>query len=316
MSEDKTDDKTTEKQTHEAETPDDGEAIWAEVTNSTAEGDTFDEELSPEPMDAAEAAPTDAEPDDTPPADEAAGEAEGEASKSTEPSGPFAGATDEQRAYLAKLERERKAAVERARAEQRRNRDLEQRLSKTSRPSEEDGPEASGDDDLDEIAEEYPEIAAPFVKTIREMRGQLEELRGDSQQRAQKDEAAEISAIESDHPDWEDAITTDAFQAWLDDDARTRADIQAYARNEDRIVDGKAVSQLIARFKKDTGFGAETPRERQTQPASARRRAQRDSAAGIRSGGPPASTSMPANGDPEAMWDAIAEREVKRLRGG
>lgn len=164
------------------------------------------------------------------------------------------------------------------------------------------------------LREEYPEVAAPILDELAELRSLVSRLEAPVSQFQQTQFEAAVSAqeqiLDAQHPGWLEMIVSDRerFDGWLQ--AQPKMFQDAYARNADGIVDGVEAAQVIGKFKADLGITAPSnPAPPSPPPANDRR--QRQIAAGRDAGrnGPAAATGIPDDFD--AAFEAFASRPAR-----
>lgn len=123
---------------------------------------------------------------------------------------------------------------------------------------------------LDQLREDYPDLAAPLLdelaRTQTQLDAQKEALAKQEQSKidAQTDKAAQahFDRIEAEHPDVNDLIETADWLNWLEDqDYATKQWIQTGSSND--------VNSVLYRFKADMGVEVQTPQERVLAKAKA-----------------------------------------------
>lgn len=263
-------------------------------------------------------------------------------SEASPPADPWQNAPPELRAaHEAEVKRLRAEAERAVRREQGRRRKEQEQGTKrppaetAARPSPPASKKPVGEF-LDEALTDYPEIREPLKQTLAPIEQKLDQLeRAEAARIAQakeREEAAEVARIKGQqelldqaHPDWEKDIVygkhARTFYDWINDPIRPRKFYDAvFKTNNERIVDAKAAIEVFDAFKKEIKLAQEPPASRgngggQRQELSARRAAQRDGARSPRSpGGPPLRSGIPAEGDPQAIWDQIASEDPEEAK--
>lgn len=175
-------------------------------------------------------------------------------------------------------------------------------------------------DEMKKIKEEYPEVMGPFEQAVRGLESQIQatrdQLRGLSSANDSRTAAEHDQAVRAAHPDYDDVVSSRAFQDWY---LGVPDYIQAAVeRNGKQIVDSTQVVNLLAQFKRDTGYGktkqpskpeGKDPDNQGHQPN--RRQHQLESASAPRGKG----TAVSREGeptDPEAIWKQIDAEEARR----
>lgn len=212
--------------------------------------------------------------------------------------------------------------------------DLKNRPSDTGKQRNETATEALG-----RLKSEYPEIAEMLDPVLENVRGDVTDLsnaekkRLETTQRDLQESQTELAgiananarAVETAHPGYKEflAENSDAFLAWVEDQPRAIREA-AYA-NAQYVANPAAAIEVINRFKatiqppadqgKQTGKEPDPgpEGETQTQQPNDRRRRQLDaSASPSRSARRPATSGVPEDGDPQAIWDAFEAQEEAR----
>lgn len=124
------------------------------------------------------------------------------------------------------------------------------------------------DDRLDEVRENYPDIAGPLLDALEKQKTEVRQTREAlaKQQRAEfeREQDVEIeehwSRIRSSHPDVDDLIVTNEWNDWLSDQTQT---VQRWV-NEGSSNDAVSV---LEKFKSDMGIGDPTPQEKVLEKA-------------------------------------------------
>lgn len=165
---------------------------------------------------------------------------------------------------------------------------------------------------LDETAREYPEVAAPLVAELKELKADRARETAERQAQLRADEqaladhaAAEAEVFLDEHPDGTASIkeNRDAFKAWIrDQPERVR---NAYQQNAKIIVDGKAAAMLVSRWKLELAkASAPPPKTKEQEQLDAKRQKQLQGAQSTKSGAAPRVTTTPGeNASPEDLWD-------------
>lgn len=186
-----------------------------------------------------------------------------------------------------------------------------------------------GDDPLEALTREYPELAAPLVDEIRQLRRTVTDLQGFRSDFAQREVAAQAtqqaSLLAERFPDLaqldpdRNGILLPAVQAefvaWLDTQPRYVKDV--VGRNAERIESVEDVSDILERFQSSRAGQTAAPKqaltERAQSVASRRERQLGDAAAPI---GRPAAGRQQAGppDDPAAAWAYFAKLEQERGR--
>jgi len=124
------------------------------------------------------------------------------------------------------------------------------------------------DSRLDEVRENYPDIAGPLLDALEKQKTEVQQTREALAERQrieiQKEQNLEIeehwSRIRSAHPDADDLIVTTEWNDWLEDQTPT---VQRWV-NEGSSNDAISV---LSKFKADLGVGEPTPQEKVLEKA-------------------------------------------------
>lgn len=178
------------------------------------------------------------------------------------------------------------------------------------------------DNDLKAVADEYPEIAKPFMKVIGALEQRLAQFEPIGKQVVQErvDAAmqAEENALRATHADYDTYIASNgkAFVDWLA--TQPRHIREAADRNGTVIQDAEEAADVISRFKAHMGVdGSRTANPAPNggqQPLSGKRARQMAASAAPRGRTISASAGIPEDGDEEAIWkafDALEERQSR-----
>jgi len=186
-------------------------------------------------------------------------------------------------------------------------------------------------DDWKAFTEEYPEVAGPLGSVIGNLQSVIDkqgkELSAIGNDRRQEALDEQANLLTQKHADWEQVVTEDpnAFAGWLD--SQPRHVREAFARNQEQIVDAEEAADVVGRFKafrqahgqqqngNGDGQGSATERsdgsdagqgngnDQATPPLSDKRKRQLDSAATTRTNGPSGAGGIPESGDEKVLWD-------------
>lgn len=127
--------------------------------------------------------------------------------------------------------------------------------------------------------------------------------------------------VEEKHPGWVDYLTEhrDQFQAWVE--SQPRMIREAVERNAQVIQDPEEAIRVLDDFKAHIRASDQSANRRGGSPPrqepnrlEGRRRAQLEAGSASRRGGAPAVTSVPDDGDDEALWNYWAEYEKRQER--
>ena len=119
------------------------------------------------------------------------------------------------------------------------------------------------DSKLEQLREDYPDLAAPLLDELKRTQGQVasqQEALAEAAQRKIDEQneqvaAAHFARIEAEHPDVNDLIETADWLNWLEEqDGATKQWIQTGSSND--------VNTVLHRFKADMGVEVQTPQER------------------------------------------------------
>lgn len=178
------------------------------------------------------------------------------------------------------------------------------------------------------IANDYPELAEPLKHLADATDGTRERIVKSEQASLAADTAelndlvaAETERLLTAHPDYADVLGQNAgpggvFAKWLDDQPRRIRD--AAHENARFIANADGAAMVMHEFKKHLGLIKETPAAPAPAPApqpplnDRRQRQIEASASPQRSGGRPAISGIPENGDPQAIWNAFEAQDRAR----
>jgi hypothetical protein len=169
--------------------------------------------------------------------------------------------------------------------------------------------------------EDYPEIADAVGKVAKSIDDRLSQTNSANEAELAEMLREQAERLEAAQPGWETFVDENkaAFQAFLADDSQPAWVAKVSAENGQDIVDATQASRLIQRFKEHLGQSARP----QSDPADAgrpdttrtddRRRRQLDGSSTPPPRGTGAlTTTIPANGDPEQIWEAEARRREQK----
>lgn len=124
-------------------------------------------------------------------------------------------------------------------------------------------------DDLDAVVSDYPTVAGPIVRELRNLHrvisqqdAEVKQTKADIEnQRRQESERAHFGAIRKVHPDLDEINSSDDFQGWL---SRQSALIQRAAAegNASEVID------VLSRYKAAVGLTRKRPRFTRKQIAA------------------------------------------------
>ena len=246
-------------------------------------------------------------------------------------------AYDELQRKATNLEHQTRSDRGRLSALQRKIAEMEQTVSKPAQAKADelrqgDGQQAnatSREKRLEQLREEYPELAEPLIEYIRDLEtkvagvdeiGQtVKQLQTVEQSREQAYISQQEHTLSQTHPDWQPVLQNNGatFQAWIED--QPKAIREAAMRNANQIVDAQAAADVIARFKQHLGMASAQPQQAQeAEPKpklNDKRQRQMDALASPRGGrGRPVASGVPEDADPEAIWDAFDALEARQSR--
>ena len=113
-------------------------------------------------------------------------------------------------------------------------------------------------DEFGDIVEPIEEVLSPLVAELRDVKAENRRLRegmqtiGEDRLYSRAQQAEE--QVREVHPDLDDALTSDEFTAWAK--AAPAYIQQGIQRNAKAIVDAAEATDIVARFKADTGYGS------------------------------------------------------------
>lgn len=134
--------------------------------------------------------------------------------------------------------------------------ELEQfRKGKASQGTEgQDADEQTREERLAKLREDYPEVAAPILAELDNLRQKVGKLdtahQSQAQERSQAFVDEQISFVSEAHPDWRDVVMSPEYAKWAE--TAPRYIREAISRNAQQIVDGEEVADVLARFRADT----------------------------------------------------------------
>lgn len=188
---------------------------------------------------------------------------------------------------------------------------------------------------LGRLKTEYPEIAELLDPVLNSVRGDVTDLSNAERKRVEaatrdlNDSVNELSAIasqnarmvETAHPGYEKYLLENQqkFLAWVEDQPRAIREA-AYA-NAQYVVDAEKAIDVINRFKasitppaKVPANGAQPAPNPETQSLNDKRQRQLAASASPQGNGNrrPATSGIPEDGDPAAIWAAFEEQERRK----
>lgn len=144
----------------------------------------------------------------------------------------------------------------------------QQQPHKTSGEAEQGQSSSYSPEQLEQLREEYPDLAGPILDLFEAQNAKLQQLEqgvGSYQQERAKSAAdQQLDILVKAHPDWANVVTDDRFEGWLS--TKPTAIQEAYNRNANGWVDGQDAALVVGMFKADVGFG--TAPQRQQAPQS------------------------------------------------
>lgn len=163
-------------------------------------------------------------------------------------------------------------------------------------------------DKLRQLREDFPEVAGPLLDVIDGLKAQVTEMKAPlgalEQERSANFYAAQQTALEQQHPDWQQVATDDRFAGWVESQPQAIKD--ALQRNFEAIVDAKEAALVIGLAKAELGIGGPSSTPKPSPQVQQRR--ERQIAAGRDAGrtGPPVMTGVPD--DLDAAISLLAKR--------
>ncbi|MYE07102.1 MAG: hypothetical protein F4Y04_07790 [Chloroflexi bacterium] len=113
-------------------------------------------------------------------------------------------------------------------------------------------------EEFGDIVEPIEKVLKPFVTDLKAVKAENQRLRDGmqtiGQDRVHSRVLEQEAQVREDHPDYDDIVKSDEFDAWAQ--AAPSYIRQGLERNGEAIVDAAEASDLIARFKSDTGYGS------------------------------------------------------------
>lgn len=235
---------------------------------------------------------------------------------------PWAHLPEEAKAELARLQRERDDALHRAQSDAHRvaalSRKLQQRTAPGSAPQappkEKSEAEKALDTKIEQLKEDYGDIAEPILELLEAQRAELNQVRtAVTEVTAERQEAmiaAETRALEERHPDWRQVAASPDFAGWLEVQP---PNIQQLAGSWDARESSIALTLFKTEMAEARGQQPAATAPVATQPAATtaatgnRRSQQLDAGRDVRSRPAPA-----ASGPPEDFDAAFKYFEAKR----
>jgi hypothetical protein len=172
---------------------------------------------------------------------------------------------------------------------------------------------------LDGVAAEYPEVAAPLVAELKELKAAKTADTAAKQAQIRADEqalhdtiVAEQTVFLEEHPDGIASIKENkaVFKSWIEDQPKRVRD--AYAANRTQITDGQSAAMLVSRFKLALAEAAsKAPAKTEEQKRlDAKRQKQLAGAQSTKSGSAPRATTTPGDSaSHEDLWAYWASKE-------
>lgn len=177
------------------------------------------------------------------------------------------------------------------------------------------------------FAEDYPEVAkmieAGVNSAVEEVQAEnvtlRKELDGISGEHRAENLNRQFQTVLDAHPDYSKIKGSDEFKEWFKTSPAYVQD--GVKRNSEYIIDGSEVSDIVQRFKDETGFGEQpAPAGKDGKPAAApadtniagKRARQRQSATAVKGGGIP-----PAGGPPtdfDGAFDYAVREDERKAR--
>ncbi len=279
---------------------DDASAIWAELKEATAKADASSEDRAEAKE---EASPTPAE---------TAGEAQTDVWATV----PEAARQeyDALVAEKAKLEQRIRSDSGRLAARQRKINELRAQAAPVARQA------AIDTAPLNDLENDYPEIAQPLKSTVHTINSKVEALEADKESRRKAAESElrgiideETGRLDEAFPGWMDFLKANgaAYQGWIEDQPKRIREINE--RNANEITDADAAIEVLTAFKQFLEPKAPTQTQNPTTPSTDRR--QRQLAASSSPATVPRGavvSGIPEDGDPEAIWNMFRDQERRR----
>jgi hypothetical protein len=156
------------------------------------------------------------------------------------------------------------------------------------------GSEPLSTDDLQQLREDFPEVAGPLLDKIEALSVKLTAIEAPVGQIQQERTAAfyqgQETLLTQKHSDWQAVVADDRFMGWVE--GQPQAIKEALQRNFDAIVDAQEAALVIGQFKAEVGFGSPSAPKPGTQ---VQERRERQIAAGrdASQSGPPVTTGIP-----------------------
>lgn len=189
---------------------------------------------------------------------------------------------------------------------------------------------AAQDDDAEareqafkEAQEEYGDILGPVADTVTALKGQVETLAGQTQDRVNEIDQEiedlskqEFGILTDAHPDFQEVVGKNGalFNQWIEDQPKALRDI--HAANKDRFVDGEGAAMIVTEFKKALAAASNgaDPEPKNQNKADARRARQLDGSRTTTARTPQAATTRvdPNSDDREAHWQEFERMDAKK----
>ena len=169
--------------------------------------------------------------------------------------------------------------------------------------------------ELKKAQEEYPEVVAPLVASLKALQTQIdnqtkqvtERFTAVDQREAEAHYLAQENALTSAVPDWRAQAAKPEFKAWLAEQPQYVRD--GIERNGTKIVDVTEAAHIIGLFK--TSIGAQT----NSQKPSAKRQQQLESASAPQGrGGSPRITSGIEGMTDQQIWDHLEAEDRRKAK--
>lgn len=164
---------------------------------------------------------------------------------------------------------------------------------------------------LEQLREEYPEVAAPILDKMADLERTVEKLTVGEEAKRVDDHTSYLIEQEDElrgaHGDFDQIISSTDYRDWLaEQSAMIRGTIEA---NTQGIVDAASCSDILSKFKADSGWGQTSEAVEET---ASRRREQLDAGSAVTGRGAPA-VSRDTSDSFEDEWDRLDRKESQKV---
>ncbi len=160
---------------------------------------------------------------------------------------------------------------------------------------------------LAQLREEYPEVAGPLLDHMADLEGTVKELKAGATSQQEAEHISSLFEQEGElrgaHSDLDQILQSNDYAAWLaDQSAMIRGTIEANAQG---IVDAASCTDILTKFKADTGWGQSNEAVEKT---ASKRAKQLEAGTGAIGRGAPA-VSRDTSDSFEDEWDRLDRKE-------